>query len=206
MLYAIPYNHPAAIPVGILLVYVTLFIVRLFSKYAIVFQPEGSQQTDLAIQEDTSSTEGTPKRSKSSDELFQQNSGSPGKTTFSGGDPTTVDITRATETTTTAAPKQLITLQPRTRTAKDTFVQNYPKTMMAQLPDHQTEDIYPSKEEILSMTDYMKVVQAGRILKGHNHQQIEDLAKLPHPNQTKFIVLTYEMRKKPEQQEQHKST
>ena len=97
MLYAIPYNHPAAIPVGILLVYVTLFIVRLFSKYATLFRPEGSQQTDLAIQENTSSTEGTPKRSKSSNELFQPNSGSPGKTSVSRGDSATIDITRATE-------------------------------------------------------------------------------------------------------------
>ena len=96
MLYAIPYNYPAAIPVGILLVYVTLLIVRLFSKYATLFQPEGSQQTDLATQEDTSSTEGTPKRSKSSDELFRPNSGTPGQTSVSGGD-STVDITRATE-------------------------------------------------------------------------------------------------------------
>ena len=70
MSHAILYNHPAAIPVGILLVYVTLFIVQLFSKYATLFRPQGSQQTDLAIQEDTSSTEGTLKRSKSLDELF----------------------------------------------------------------------------------------------------------------------------------------
>ena len=49
-------------------------------------------------------------------------------------------------------------LQPRTKTAKDTFVRNYPKTVMAQLPDHQTQDIYPSQEEILSVTDYMKAV------------------------------------------------
>ena len=107
---------------------------------------------------------------------------------------------------TTTSPEQLITLQPRTKTAKDTFVHNYPKTMMAQPLDHQTEDIYPSQEEILSMTDYMKAVRSGRILKGHNHQQIEDLAKLPHANQTKVIVLTYNMRKKTEQHEQHKST
>ena len=61
-------------------------------------------------------------------------------------------------------------------------VQSYPKTVMAQPPDHQTKDIYPSQEEILSVTDYMKAVRTGRILKGHNHQQIEDLAKLPHAN------------------------
>ena len=97
MPYAIPYNHLAAIPVGILLVYVTLFIMQRFSKYATLFQPEGSQQTDLAIQEDISSTEGTPKRSKSSNELFRPNSGSPGKTSVSGGDSATVNIRRATE-------------------------------------------------------------------------------------------------------------
>ena len=62
-----------------------------------LFWPEGSQQTDLAIQEDTPSTEGTPKRSKSADELFRPNSGSPGKTSVSGGDSTRVDSTRATE-------------------------------------------------------------------------------------------------------------
>ena len=110
------------------------------------------------------------------------------------------------KTMTTTSPEQLITLQLRTRTAKNTFAQNYPKTVMVQPPDHQKEDIYPSKEEILSMTDYMKVVQVRRIPKGHNHQQIEDLAKLPHANQTKVIVLTYKTRKKPEQQEQHKCT
>ena len=110
------------------------------------------------------------------------------------------------KTATTTSPEQLITLQLRTKTAKDTFMRNYPKTVMAQPPDHQTEDIYPSQEEILSVTDYMKVVRSGRIPKGHNHQQIEDLAKLPHANQTKVIVLTYDMRKKPEQPKQHKST
>ena len=75
--------------------------------------------------------------------------------------------------TTSTSTEQFQTLQPRTRTAKNTFVRTYPKTMLAQPPDHQTEEIYPSKEELLSMTDYMKVVQAGRILKVHNHQHIE---------------------------------
>ena len=97
MPYAIAYNHPAAIPVGILLVYVTLFIVPLVAKYAMLFRPEGSPQTDLAIQENSSSIEGTPKRSKSLNELFRPNSGSPGKTAVSRGDSTTIDITRATE-------------------------------------------------------------------------------------------------------------
>ena len=97
MPYAIPYNHLAAIPVGILLVYVTLFIVQLFSKYAMLFWPEGSQQTDLAIQKDSSSNESTPKRSQGLAELFRSNSRSPGKSSVSGGDSTTFDITRTTE-------------------------------------------------------------------------------------------------------------
>ena len=97
MLYAIPYNHPAAIPVGILVVYVTLFIVGLFLKYAMLLWPEGSQQADLAIQEDSSSTESTPKRSQSSDELFRSNSGSPGKSSVSRGDSVSLDVTRATK-------------------------------------------------------------------------------------------------------------
>ena len=69
MLYAIPYNHLAAIPVGILLVCDIIHCVTVF-KYPTLFLPEGSQQTDLAIQENTSSIEGTPKRSESSNELF----------------------------------------------------------------------------------------------------------------------------------------
>ena len=71
---------------------------------------------------------------------------------------------------------------------------------MAQPPDHQTEDIYPSKEEILSMTDYMNNPERSQ------PSTDRGLAKLPHANQTKVIVLTYKMKKNPELQEQHKST
>ena len=70
MLSAIPYKHSAAIPVGILLVYVTLFIVWLFSEYATLFRSEGPQQTDLAIQKDSSPIESTSKRSKGLNELL----------------------------------------------------------------------------------------------------------------------------------------
>ena len=121
MPYAIPYNHLATIPRGILLIYVTLFIVQLFSKYATLFWPEGSQQTDLAIQEDTSSTEGTRKRSKSSDELFRPNSGSPGKTSVSGGDSATVDITRATENNDNNIPRTADNSSTKNRNSKGHF-------------------------------------------------------------------------------------
>ena len=62
---------------------------------------------------------------------------------------------------------------------------------MAQLPDHQQEDIYPSTEEIMNVSDNMKVVRAGQIPKGPKHQHIKELSKLPHSNQAKVIVLTY---------------
>ena len=146
------------------------------------------------------------KRAKSQMNFFDQIQEALEKHQSPGGTLLQLTSQEQQKTMTTTSPEQLITLQPRIRTAKDTFMQNYPKTVMAQPPDHQTEDIYPSKEEILSVIDYMKAVWAGRIPKGHNHQQIEDLPKLPHANQTKVIVLTYDMRKKPEQQEQHKST
>ena len=51
----------------------------------------------------------------------------------------------------------LITVEPRTKTAKHTFVQKYPKTVMAQPPEGEQE-IYLTSEEIMSLTDYMKAV------------------------------------------------
>ena len=160
----------------------------------------------MAIQENTSSIEGTPKRSKSSNNFFDRIQEALEKHQSPEGTPLPLTSQEQQKTVPNTSSEQLITLQLRTKTVKDTFVCNYPKTVMAQPPDHQTEDIYPSQEEILSVTDYMKAVQLGRIQKGHNHQQIEELVKLPHANQTKVIVLTYDMRKKPEQHEQHKST
>ena len=55
--------------------------------------------------------------------------------------------------------------------------------------------IYPTSEEIMSMTDYMKAVRVGHIKAGLNHEHIKELAKLPHAGQTKVIVLTYEANK-----------
>ena len=96
MPYAILYNHLAAIPVGILVVYITLFIVQQLRKYAMLLQPEGSQQADLAISENTPSTETITKGSESLHELFQSDTGSPG-TSVSGGDSATIKLTRATQ-------------------------------------------------------------------------------------------------------------
>ena len=97
----------------------------------------------------------------------------------------------------------LTTVEPRTKTAKHTFVRKYPKTATAQPPEGEQE-IYPTSEKIMSVTDYMKAVRVGRIKAGPNHEHIKELAKLPHAGQTKVIVLTYDANKP--KAEQPKST
>ena len=87
-----------------------------------------------------------------------------------------------------------IALTPRTKTAKNTFVRKYPKTVMAQ-PLEGIQEMTPTSEEIMSVTDYMKAVRVGCIKAGPNHEHIKDLAQLPLAGQTKVIVLTYETRK-----------
>ena len=96
-----------------------------------------------------------------------------------------------------------ITVEPRTKTAKHTFVRKYLKTVMAQ-PLEGEQEIYPTLEEIMSVTDYMKAVRVCRIKAGLNHEHIKELAKLPHAGQTKVIVLTYDANKP--KAEQPKST
>ena len=97
----------------------------------------------------------------------------------------------------------LITVEPRTKTAKHTFVRKYLKTVMAQ-PLEGEQEIYPTSEEIMSITDYMKAVRVGHIKAGPNHEHIKELVKLPHAGQTKVIVLTYNANKP--KAEQPKST
>ena len=60
----------------------------------------------------------------------------------------------STSKTTIHKQTDLITVEPRTKTAKHTFVRKYPKTVMAHPPEGEQE-IYPTSEEIMSMTDYM---------------------------------------------------
>ena len=111
-------------------------------------------------------------------------------------EPTDPSTATQASTSKTSVDKQpdLIKVQPRTKTAKHTFVRKYLKTVMAQPPEGEQE-IYPTLEEIMSVTDYMKAVQVGCIKAGLNHKHIKELAKLPHAGQTKVIVLTYDTRK-----------
>ena len=66
-------------------------------------------------------------------------------------EPTDPSIATQASTSKTTVNKQpdLITVEPRTKTAKHTFVRKYPKTVMAQPPEGEQE-IYPTLEEIIS--------------------------------------------------------
>ena len=135
----------------------------------------------------------------------QRNQRAPEGTLSPSREPMDPSIATKASTSNTTVDKQpdLITVEPRTKTAKHTFVWKYPKTVMAQPPEGEQE-IYPTLEEIMSLTDYMKAVRVGRIKAGPNHEHIKELAKLPHAGQTKVIVLTYNANKL--KAEQPKST
>ena len=74
-------------------------------------------------------------------------------------EPTDPSITTPASTSKTTVNKQpnLIMVEPRTKTAKHTFVRKYPKTVMAQ-PLKGEQEIYPTSEKIMSVTYYMKAV------------------------------------------------
>ena len=95
-------------------------------------------------------------------------------------EPTDPSIATQASTSKTTVDKQpdLITVKPRTKTAKHTFVRKYPNTVMAQ-PLEGEQEIYPTSEEIMSVTDYMKAMRVGRIKAGPNHEHIKELVKLP---------------------------
>ena len=135
----------------------------------------------------------------------ERNQRAPEGTPSPSREPMDPSIATQASTSKTTVDKQsdLITVEPRTKTAKHTFVRKYPKTVMAQPPEGEQE-IYPTLEEIMSMTDYMKAVRVGRIKAGPNPEHIKELAKLPHAGQTKVIVLTYDANKP--KTEQPKST
>ena len=135
----------------------------------------------------------------------QTNQRAPEGTPSLSREPTDPSIATQASTSKMTIHKQtdLITVEPRTKTAKHTFVRKYPKTLMAH-PLEGEQEIYPTLEEIMSMTDYMKAVRVGRIKAGPNHKHIKELAKLPHAGQTKVIVLTYHANKP--KAEQPKST
>ena len=133
----------------------------------------------------------------------QTNQRAPEGTLSLSREPTDPAIATQASTSKTTIHKQtdLITVEPRTKTAKHTFVRKYLKTVMAQ-PSEGEQEIYPTLELIMSVTDYMKAVRVGHIKAGPNHEHIKELAKLPHAGQTKVIVLTYDANKPKAEQPQ----
>ena len=73
MSYALSYDSPGALPIGILGIYFLLTLVKWLIKNAQIFWPQRPQQTDLAIQENTPSIEGISKRDPSEDRVFRSN-------------------------------------------------------------------------------------------------------------------------------------
>ena len=73
MSYALSYDSPGALPIGILGLYFLLTLVKWLIKNAQICWPQRPQQTDLAIQENTPSIEGISKRDPSEDRVFRSN-------------------------------------------------------------------------------------------------------------------------------------
>ena len=89
----------------------------------------------------------------------QRNQRAPEGTLSPSQEPTDPSIATQASTSEITVDKQLdlVTVEPRTKTAKHTFVRKYPKTVLAQPPEGEQE-IYPTSEEIMSVIDYMKAV------------------------------------------------
>ena len=71
MLYALPYDSPSAIPIGILGIYFLLTLGKWLIKNAQIFWPQRPQQTNLEIQENTPSIEGISEGDPSQNRLFR---------------------------------------------------------------------------------------------------------------------------------------
>ena len=163
-------ENPVTVPIGIFLLSIILYAIKELVKYAQVFWSKRAQQTKLAISKDTPSIMSLTEGGKSPHTFFdqldqclqqqqQRNQRAPEETLSPSWEPMDPSIATQASTSKTTVDKQpdLITVEPRTKTAKHTFVRKYPKTVMAQPPEGEQE-IYPTSEEIMSMTDYMKAV------------------------------------------------
>ena len=177
MSYALSYNDPRAIPVGILLTYILLSITKWFLKYAQILWPQRPQQTDFAVQEDTSSTAGIAERDSSTDWVFRpdQKVGSTTEKLYStistpGGTPP--------EQSTSSQENQQVQMELRTKPAKHIFGHRYPKAVMADYPNN-IEKVTETSEEVMMVPNYVKAVKSGKIPKGPNHAVIEKLVKKP---------------------------
>ena len=203
MSYALPYDSPSAIPIGILGIYFLLTLGKWLIKHAQILRPQRPQQTNLEIQENTPSIEGISEGNPSQNRIFRSDRTVSTKAEItndnrdSGRDSDHGTIHQHTTDSHSSGQD----------TSSQTFGHHYPKAVMAQFPPN-PQSVPPTEEQVMTVKNYIKAVKSGRIPKGPNHAAIEELATKPHAQQTQVIVLSYENPKqemKPDTK-QHKST
>ena len=133
-------ENPVTVPIGIFLLSIILYAIKELVQYAQVLWSKRVQQTNLAISKDTPLITSLTEGGESLHVIFQSvGPVSPTTTTeeskSSGGDSISVSgtmgpsIATQASTSKTTVDKQpdLITVEPRTKTAKHTFVRKYQK-------------------------------------------------------------------------------
>ena len=204
------------VPIGIFLLSIILYALNELVKYAQVFWSKRAQQTNLAILKDTPSTTSLTEGDESPHVIFLP-IGPVSPTTAteesksSRGDSVSISGTGRPNNSNTHIHIKGNNPQTDRLDYCGTQDQNSQTHLCKKIPENcygspmeGEQEVYPTSEEIMSVTDYMKTVRVGHIKAGPNHEHIKELAKLPHAGQTKVIVLTYDANK--QKAEQPKST
>ena len=170
MLHALVPINPVTVFIGIFLLSIILYTLKELVKYAQVFWSKGHNKQTWQFRKTHPQLRVLQKEVKAHMSFFDQldqclqkqqqtNQSTPEGTLSLSQEPMdpTIAAQASTSKTTTHKQTDLITVEPRTKTAKHTFVRKYPKTVMAHPPEGEQE-IYPTSEEIMSVTDYMKAV------------------------------------------------
>ena len=190
MLDALPYDDPCAIPVGILVTYLILLLIKTILKYAQILRTQGPQQTNMAIQENTPATQTVPERDSGKDRLFRPDQPVDQKASKlvvrfnldSGGDSTTNSRSidqQSNDTATTDSGTKNKAWKSNLRSKK--------KAVMVDLPT--THGHTQTVEQVMTVANYLKAVKTGKIPKSPNHAAIQEMSKKPHGTQTQVIVL-----------------
>ena len=70
---ALPYDDPRAIPIGILVTYLVLLLIKIVVKYAQILRTQGPQQTNVAISQNTPATLDLSERDSGEDRFLRSN-------------------------------------------------------------------------------------------------------------------------------------
>ena len=66
----LPYDNARAIPIGILMTYLVLLLIKTVLKYAQIFRTQGPQQTNMAILQNTPATPDLSERDSGEDRFL----------------------------------------------------------------------------------------------------------------------------------------